>query len=73
VSFCSREQLLEYVLQGTVSNTIKSFGFFHWTPINFKIRWPMARVCNEFILKVIILLASQQNLYLNHSNSSPIL
>jgi hypothetical protein len=30
-------------LQGVISNAIKEFGFSHWTPINFQMRWSKVR------------------------------
>jgi hypothetical protein len=32
-------RLLEYVLRDVISNVIKGFGFPHWTPIGFQMRW----------------------------------
>jgi hypothetical protein len=40
---CSCRRLLEHALRGAISNAIKGFGFPHWTPIGFQMRWSKAR------------------------------
>jgi len=37
VSLYSRGQLLEHAIQGVISNAIKTFSFYYWTPIIFRI------------------------------------
>ena len=39
MSFCLFRRLLEHVLRGVILNVIEGFGFPHWTPIEFQMRW----------------------------------
>jgi len=37
VPLYSRRRLLEHAMEGVISNAIKNFSFYYWTPIIFRI------------------------------------